>query len=365
MAEKQFRPMKMVQDHIDFEDLRYPKDVSLKVDGAFWVNLKEKSLARSLKPFANEWLTDTLSDPMLDGFVGEVVNANQTDKPVNRQSACRDTTSCTNTKKLKDWDFEVYLFDYVGDGTQEYCSIPRRTRMETMLGQLNMYVKVVDGCEYLGEVDVVGFKFKHFKFLNEANGVYVNLFYPIQIEVDTSEKLEALYEHSISNGGEGVVAAEPLCAYKFGRATAKSQECVRYKPQGDSEIVITAFEQMYKNENEAKTNELGYTERSSHQENKTPLEAVGSIIGLDINSGETVKIGAGEMDWAEREKVWKGKESYIGMIAKYAYMDSGIKSKPRHPRFKGWRSVVDLDTNKVVALCSNKSVYLSLEYLES
>lgn len=360
MAEKTFRPMKMVQDHLDFDQVTYPKDVTLKIDGAYWVNLHGKSVARSLKPFANAWLTEALSDVSLEGFVGEVVNSNQADKPVNRQSACRDTTSCTNTKKSTDWDFEIYLFDYVGDGTREYCDIPKRTRMQTMFKLLELYVGALEECAYEGEVEHAGFTFKHFKMVSEVNGAVINIFYPESKEVSNAQELERLYEIALENGFEGLVAADGGSAYKWGRATAKSQESVRFKPQGDSEIVITSFEQMFKNNNEAEINELGYTERSSHKENKEPIEAVGSIIGLDINSGKIVKIGAGELNWEERHAVWASKDDYIGKVAKYAFMGTGGKDKPRHPRFKGWRSVLDLDIEKVVALCESNGVYLNL-----
>lgn len=346
---KQFRPMKAVSEAMGFNDITYPKVASVKLDGVYAVNKNGALLGRSLKALKNVWITELLGKDIFKGFVGEILNAKLFDKGdlrINRQNLCANTTSCTSTVKLEGWSFVWALFDYVGDASEEYCSTPYINRMETLLLEL----AVVSESNELIELEG-GFKYHYFK----VGGI--DIIVPVMDFVEDAEELSAKYDKSVQVGHEGMVAREPEGIFKFGRSTKKSQEIVRFKPTGDSEIIVTAFEPMFENNNEAKVNELGYTERSSHQENKVQLDMVGALIGIDINTGETVKIGAGKLDHAEREDVWKNQVGFLGRLAKYQFMDTGIKDKPRHPRWVGWRDITDVDPS-VVELAKEKGVVI-------
>ena len=84
---------------------------------------------------------------------------------------------------------------------------------------------------------------------------------------------------------------------------------------------------------------------------------VGALVGIDINTGEEVRIGAGRMDHAERAEVWVTRGDFIGRLAKYKFMATGIKDKPRHARFISWRNLEDVDPT-VVEFANQKKVYL-------
>ena len=58
---KQFKPLKAVNEEMSFEDVTYPKLISVKIDGVNGLNLNGTLLGRSLKKMKNEWLTEKLS----------------------------------------------------------------------------------------------------------------------------------------------------------------------------------------------------------------------------------------------------------------------------------------------------------------
>lgn len=349
-----FKPLKAVQEKLDFDDIEYPKLFSLKIDGAYSVNLNSNLLSRSLKPFANKWIGQKLSGDLFEGFIGEIIHANLTDPElrINRASACRETTSCTNTKEKTDWDFLWVMFDYIGDGTKEYAAVPYTERMKTLFFTLD------NVGEFQSIISIAGFHLHH--YILEGDNGKVDILFPSLKEVESADDARALYIHAVENGGEGTVGRKPDGAHKFGRSTKKSQEFVRFKPEGTGEIIVTGFEQMFQNNNEAKINELGYTERSSHKENKVAMESVGAIIGIDLATGEETKIGAGTLDWDERAAIWADQQAWIGRISSFAYMDSGKKDKYRHPRHKLWRNLKDMDADAVIAFAKEKGVYLNV-----
>lgn len=345
---KQFRPMKSVSEAMGFDEIRYPKVGSVKLDGVYALNKGGDLLGRSLKALKNKWITNLLSQPKFSGFVGELMNAKLFDKGdlrINRQNLCANTTSCTSTVNMEGWPFVWALFDYIGDA-EEYCSKPFVDRMEELL----MEVAKISDTNELIELDG-GFQYHYFK----VGGV--DIIIPVIDIIEDAEELVEKYNKSVQQGHEGMVCREPDGVFKFGRSTKKSQEIVRFKPTGDSEIIVTAFEPMFENQNEVKINELGYKERSSHQENKVQLDMVGALIGIDINTGEQVKIGAGTLDHEERSLVWANQVNYLGRLAKYKFMDTGIKDKPRHPRFFSWRDINDVD-EKVITLAEEKGVII-------
>lgn len=353
---KQFRPLKAVSEKMGFKDLIYPAVISLKIDGVYGLNLGGKLLGRSLKAMKNEWLTDTFSKDKFKGICGEICFADlghmDTETPemanafegrsdlfLNRQDLCRTTTSKVNTIKGGHFPLVWVLFDYVGDGSEEYCyNVEYVDRMFDLTRKLHDTAN----CAYVKAHEILGFTYHEYM----ADGQ--TLVIPEARIVKDADELEEIYSQAIEAGYEGIVARQPQGAYKFGRSTMKSQELARFKPEGDSEIVVISFEPMFENNNEAKINELGHTERSSHKENKVQLGMVGAMVGIDINTLAVVKIGAGRMDHEERALVWRNRDEYRGRLSKYLFMDTGIKDAPRHPRFSMWRSATDVELSEEV-----------------
>lgn len=342
---KPFKPMKAVNDEMSFDDIVYPALISVKIDGVYGLNIGGDLLGRSLKSMKNKWLNEKLGKDVFSGFVGEVVNAKisfdeSEPERLNRQDLCRNTTSHTGSISKEDWSMSWVLFDYIKDGSFEYCQKPYVDRMTDLIENLDQVVEGIDdgSCKALNIAGIEYFEF-------DIDGV--SLLIASGHEVNSAEEAEEIYNLALDQGHEGVILRSVDGVYKFGRATKKSQEIVRFKPSGDSEIIVTSVEPMFENNNEAKVNELGYTERSSHKENKVQLEMVGALVGFDVNTKEEVRISAGKMTHEERSTVWIGRGDYIGRLAKYRSMLTGVKDKPRHARFIGWRNIEDLDETVV------------------
>ena len=94
--------------------------------------------------------------------------------------------------------------------------------------------------------------------------------------------------------------------------------------------------------NEKFTNELGYAERSSHQENKVGSGLAGGFNLMDIHTGEEFDCSMGSFSHAERRWIWENRDSMPGKIVVYRSFSYGVKEKPRFPRAKGFRDPIDM-----------------------
>ena len=300
-----FKPMKAT-DVVDTKDLKYPLIASPKIDGVYALVKDGKLLGRSLKPFKNRYITECLSDPAFEGFCGELCMIEPDNLDVARQDLCRMTTSCVNTIE-KEWKFIWLLFDYTHP---DVIDLPYEERMLV----LENYLDILDH----PLIEIIPYQ-----------------------TLETAEEVDEVYGKSLDAGFEGLVLRDPEGKWKNGRSTLKQQLFLRMKPQDDFEaIVMDAIEAM-ENQNEAKINELGYTERSSHKENKIGKGMVGSFKCIDLATGKEIVVGAGKLTHEERIKYWG--EVPKNSIIKYKAMTTGQKDLPRFPRFISFRSPEDLD----------------------
>ncbi len=299
------RPMKAI-DVKDIADLKFPLIATDKIDGVYAQNINGKLLGRSLKPFKNKYITDLLSREEFSGFSGELIHGSN----VSAEDLCRKTTSCVNTIKLVDWEWSWHLFDYVHDSV---INLPYNQRILHLNDALNA----------LPEVTRANIQVVHQTPLNDPRIV------------------EIVYEANLDKGLEGLILRQPDGMYKNGRSTLKEQLFLRHKPQSDKEAIILSVFEAEANNNEAVTNELGYTSRSSHKEFKEGNGMVGSFACVDVESGRIITVGAGKLSHEERKDLFTNQP--IGYIIKYRSFDIGVKDKPRFPRFYSFRVLEDLD----------------------
>ena len=135
----------------------------------------------------------------------------------------------------------------------------------------------------------------------------------------------------------------PMGKYKYGRSTEKQGWLLKLKRFSDSEAVIVGVVEMMSNQNEAKINALGLTERSSHKENQIPMGTMGALKVRDIHHGWEFEIGTG-FTAEERQWFWDNRQTFeeVETLVKYQYFPIGMKDLPRHPSFKGLRSSDDM-----------------------
>lgn len=281
----------------DMVKLKAPLDftnkvASLKLDGIRVCTLNGGVYTRSMKLLANDHIRDVLSEfSFLDGeiIVGE---PNAPDVYSKTQSACNTIAGTP--------DFRFYVFDDLSDLTLDFN---QRTRK-------------------LWDRELPSYIVKH-----------------EQKRVNSQAELDRLYDQAMDQGYEGLILRNVHSMYKFGRCTAKSQDMLKAKPFDYGEALILEVIEAMHNGNEAFTNELGYTERSSHQENKVGKGMIGGFKVRDLKTGVEFFVGAGILKHAERTALWAVRETLINKILRYKYMPYGIKGEtgiPRFPRFYGW-----------------------------
>lgn len=145
----------------------------------------------------------------------------------------------------------------------------------------------------------------------------------------------------LAQGAEGIMLRDADAKYKCGRSGTKNPELQKVKRFVDNEFQIIGWEPKYTNTNEAKTNELGRTARSTAKDGMVALDTMGSLI-LCTSKGDTFSCGSGMTD-AIREDLWERRETLMGQLAKVKYFDVGNGyNVPRFPVLVGIRHKDDL-----------------------
>lgn len=286
-----FKPM--LASPADLNNLRFPLLASPKLDGIRAVVINGVLMSRSLKPIPNKHVQKLFGK--YEHLDGELIVGSPTAK-----DCFRETTSGVMSVDGEP-AVSFHVFDHVGNP------------------QAPFYLRnpEASGKNYLGTcVKIVP-----------------------QVKVSTLEELLFLEEVRLNEGYEGLILRDPDAGYKFGRSTAKEGILLKLKRFEDSEAVIIGLVEQMHNGNEATTNELGRTKRSSHKENKTGKNTLGAF---QVRWGDIeFEIGTG-MDDELRQRVWDTREKYIGKLVKFKYFPVGVKDKPRHPVFLSFRDAKDL-----------------------
>lgn len=145
------------------------------------------------------------------------------------------------------------------------------------------------------------------------------------------------YESSVlSEGYEGIMLRNPIGKYKHGRSTFNEQILMKLKRFSEFEApVVGLYEQMI-NTNEAKTDNLGYTERSSNRDKMVPAGTLGKFL-VDYNN-ELLEVSCGCLTHAERKYIWENPRLFLYEYAVIRHFQVGLSGyRPRFPRFVGWR----------------------------
>lgn len=305
---KQLRPTKAA-DVEDVNDLKYPLIAMIKYDGIFSLVVDNVLLGRSLKPIKNKQITNELSKPEYNYMIGELCYGKQ----LNVQNLCRTTTSHINSHD-KEWvdGYTWMLFDYIHP---DVIDKPYQERLQALTAAL---------------------------VASDNTNVLVAPYNTVYEPTEASKQ----YADNLDDGFEGLILRCPNGKYKHGRSTLKEQIFMRMKPSDMNEAVVIGVMEAMENNNVAIINELGYTERSSHQCNKIGKGMVGSFICIDLKSGNEIRVGAGKLTHNERIEYFNNPP--LGMISKYMSMATGVKDLPRHPRHYEWRDVVDIDDELLV-----------------
>lgn len=290
----------------DLSKLIFPLMGFPKVDGVRGLHIIGSMTGRSLKPHGNKYVTEKYSQSRCTGFDGEFTFGD-----IRGDSLCRDTTSVMSRIEGTPavwWN----LFDYLREDLQDKTYFTRYK-------------------------ELIAMSVKHQTWFEEEHIRVI----PYVMLLSIAD-VEAYYQKCIEDGYEGVILRDPLGLHKSGRATAKVGAYLRMKPQSDKEAVVLHLVEAQENQNEAKVNELGRTERSSHKENKVGKGMVGMLVCRDVTTGMEIDVGAGKMTHEERTHYWNNPNEMVGQLVKYRSMDAGVKDKPRFARYICKRAPEDM-----------------------
>ncbi len=269
--------------------LRYPTWASFKLDGLRAVVRDGVVYSRSNKPIPNIRVQEKFNH--LEHFDGELIVGNPCSTTV-----FRDTTSVVMSRDKPADDVNFYVFDHIAELTKPYSA-----RIMSVRG-------------------------KGFTLLD-------------QIPIENHEQLVAFEAQALQAGYEGLILRDPAAPYKMGRSTVNEGCLLKVKSFRDAEAMVIGFEERMRNDNEAVTNELGRSKRSSHQSGKSGRGDLGALIC--VFDGVQFNIGTGFTD-SERAAIWANQSTYLGKLAKFKYFPVGVKTAPRHPVFLGFRHMSDL-----------------------
>lgn len=300
------------------EEVRTPCWVQPKIDGVRALNRTGRLTGRSLDEFKGYLISDFFSRPGFVHLDGEMILGN---KPNCTNRLCSATTGAMG--RFKDVsemaDLHWWVFDHLEVPTEPY---------EDRYNRLRHHVEALEH----PRVHLVPYKV-----------------------CKTLADVKAAIAEYAALGYEGTIIRNPHAPLKPGRATRKGQELWRVKPWADAEILVTGITEGNSNANEAKTNSLGRTERSSAAAGLVPNGQVGSIQGtmladffdpftgaLLFAKGLPVTVGSGEMSVAEAEHYFKHPGEIVGHVVKFKHMTHGVKDQPRFPTYISHRLRQDM-----------------------
>ena len=300
------------------ETLKYPVGVQVKIDGVRALNINGTLTGRSLDPFKGFGITEYWSKPEFQYLDGEMTLGADA---ASSERLCSLTTGALGAFKGVTSMADVYLhcFDWLAEP-----NLPYFQRYE----RLKAYVEKLDHPRV------------HLVPLHIANN---------------REELDALIARFFDEGYEGAIIRNLDAPAKEGRPSKVKQELVRVKGWMDSEMLVTGFTEGQTNTNEAKTNTLGRTERSSAKDGMVPNGMVGSIHGTMIGDcfhpitgeklfadGLPITIGTGTMTDAELLDYFKHPEKLVGHPVKFKHLAHGTKTLPRMGQYLSHRLHQDM-----------------------
>lgn len=297
----------MLATSVKLEQIQYPVYLSPKLDGIRAVLTNDGLLSRSLKPIRNQHVQRLVTEHGWIGMDGELIVGSPNAPDVYTQTSS-GVMSANGTPKFTYWVFD--LFDLPRDGFQERMLV------------LDQY---------------------------HVNALNVDIRILPQLPVENEEQLLDFEALCLHQGYEGIMIRSVNGLYKHGRSTVREGYLLKRKPLADAEGRIVGYEFLQRNLNEATTNELGYTQRSSAQDGKaTDFSRIGTLTVQVLNGpfeGVEVKIGTGFTDMERQAlalRIHSTKNDLLGKIVNFTYQAEGAKDRPRFPSFKGFRSQEDM-----------------------
>ncbi len=298
----------------------WPRWSEPKIDGCRAYNPEGTLLGRSQKQHANRYVTAQFSTALYVGLDGEMAAAHECNPAL-----CRITTSAMSTQEGEPFVL-WHCFDYL---TPETVELPYGTRYSFMRAKIE---------------DL------------QRSGHAMQLRVVPYVICNSMEEIDAAHEKWLDMGYEGSVVWDPSVKHKEGASSPTQRGALRIKDFIDFEAEIIGYTEGERNDNEAQTNELGRTFRTSHQENKIPngmignlkMRALQDVYDLQVKTRLLIAkdsefiCAPGALTHDQRLDFFRNPHKILGQIAKAKFFPKGMKDKPRFPQFFSFRSKEDL-----------------------
>lgn len=288
----------MLAGTFDASKAKFPYLATPKIDGIRFTMVDGVALSRSFKPIRNKYIQQLLAAHLPDGIDGELT--------------CGDTFQSSSSAIMSidgEPDFRCWIFDYVD---------PQAATIAPYEDRVNHPI--------LGS----GFE--------ESLPFQTTVLRPIILHDEHA--LRTAEEQFLEAGFEGIMVRDPRGTYKFGRSTTKENSLLKVKRFLDDEAVLIDVLEKQHNQNEATQDAFGNTKRSTCQEGKVGADTAGTLIVRNTD-GLEFGIGTG-LDDALRAEIWANIDAYKGRLVRFKYFPVGVKERPRHPVFLGFRDQDDL-----------------------
>jgi DNA ligase-1 len=276
----------------NIHQLRYPLLASPKLDGIRAFNQPDGKLySYNGKLIRNRHTQTLISHEAFIGFDGELIVGEPTD------SQCFNTTTRGVMSGDGRPDVTFHVFDWWwGDGDERGFTERLQKLRAAVRGLLD--IKLVQ-----------------------------------HITVKNHEELIRYEEVCVTKGYEGVMLRHPHGPYKHGRSTFNEGWLLKMKRFDDSEAVIIDMVELRHNHNEKDAS----GKRTNHAAGKSAGGVLGALVVRDLKTGVEFEVGTG-FTQAERVQLWE--ERLLDRVITYRFFPVGVKDRPRHPVFKGFREDV-------------------------
>jgi len=296
-----FRPMLAVQLKGDLPEGNFV--LSPKFDGIRTIIRGGFPVSRNLKLIANRHVQLCIGDYSLEGFDGELIVGAPT-APDVFNATTRGVMSAEGEP-----DFKFYVFDLVTqDLSTPFCERHSELleRIQSLEPQFRQHIEIVP-----------------------------------QVPVGSTQAMHDLEAELLAQGYEGAMLRKLDSPYKLGRSTEKQAFLLKRKPWQDAEARVIGYECLYSNQNEAKKDAMGLTERSTHKAGMVAQDSLGKLTVRDLVSDVEFSIGSG-FTAQQRRDLWADQDNLIGKLITYKFFPIGVIDKPRFPIFKAFRHKDDL-----------------------
>jgi len=279
---------------LDPEKLTYPVLVSPKLDGIRCLMYEGKAVSRNLKPIRNEYVQQMLVG-LPNGLDGELIVGSATDGHVLNRTQSGVMSGDGQPS------FKYHLFD-------------------------NYSMK--QGFEY------------RLTSLEDIRHGFIELV--PHYTVSNSRSFLSFEQSFLNDGYEGLMVRSISGAYKHGRSTSNEGLLFKFKRFRDGEATVFGLREGITNNNVATVDALGRTKRSAHADGKVNALRVGTILGIDMETGQALEISPGRMTMEDRAHYWLNPEQIMDRIIKYKTFDYGALNVPRFSTFQAFRDAADM-----------------------